>query len=163
MNNFSARLKSLMESQGLTQQALAERAKTSQASIYRYLSKGVIPQPKMLYDLAAALGVNPGWLETGKGDKHAPPDLRQTRPGLALLGQSTRLQAEIPPEVQAVLQDSHASPFASHSEEEIWLYIAETASAAPGEKPLNQRLYISNISEATNELRRRLPIMSYRS
>jgi transcriptional regulator with XRE-family HTH domain len=159
MNNFSARLKSLMESQGLTQQELAQRARTSQASIYRYRSKGVLPQPKALLDLAAALNVSPTWLETGKGDKYSTADATKIRPGSPALRQLT---ADIPPDLGVILADSHHSPFSGHSEREIWDYIATTATAAPTEKPLNQRLYLGNLLAAVQELQRRLPLTTYR-
>jgi transcriptional regulator with XRE-family HTH domain len=166
MNNFPTRLDSLMKSLGLTQAALAHKAQTSQASIYRYLKQNVKPQPKALLDLAHALGVSPHWLETGQGDKHLPPGKSETRPGqFTPIGHLTDFSKAppIPPDIEQLLNDAHASPFATHSDSEIWEYIAETATNAPNEKALNQRFYISNIQSATQELQRRIHPISYRS
>lgn len=168
MNNFSARLKSLMESMGLTQQRLAQLARTSQASIYRYLSGKASPQPRALEELAAALHVSPVWLLTGKGSKHAATDSaaavilhRQAvthPPGTA----AAALAGQIPDDISRAMEDAHASPFALHSEEEIWDYITTTAASASQEKPLNKRLYLGNMLSAISELQRRLTPAGYR-
>jgi transcriptional regulator with XRE-family HTH domain len=163
MNNFSARLKGLMETHGLTQQRLAEKARTSQASIYRYLNTETLPQPRVAELLAAVFKVSPTWLLTGKGDKFAPNPETDTHyrfpPGQA----AATLAPQIPEDITRLMDEAHASPFAHHTDPEIWDFIATTAQNAPSEKPLNQRLYLGNLLSAVQELQRRLPGVSYRN
>jgi hypothetical protein len=156
MNNFPVRLRALMDAQGLTQQALAQRARTSQASIFRYLSAGVRPQPKAMADLALALGVHPEWLNTGKGEKFLPPGVGLANVGRPLLSRSQDPASEPPPEITATMNAQHESPFQGHTESELWEFITETSSAAKKEKPLNKRIFLGNIQSATEELRRRI-------
>jgi transcriptional regulator with XRE-family HTH domain len=76
-NNFPIRLRELMEDQQLTQQALAEKANTSQTSVMRWLAGSSRPHPRALADLAVALGVRPAWLEDGTEPRDLPLAMRK--------------------------------------------------------------------------------------
>lgn len=82
VNTIAERLKEARDDLGLTQPALAEKAGVSQGTIGN-IEAGLRKRPRDLLAIAAALGVNPGWMESGKGPKKAGvqniepgPDLR---------------------------------------------------------------------------------------
>ncbi len=56
-----------MESRALNQSSLAKAARTTQSTVYRWLT-GTQPRAKMLEDLCNALGVSKGWLLRGEGE-----------------------------------------------------------------------------------------------
>lgn len=66
MNSIAQRLKQAREAAGMTQPALAEKAGVSQGTIGN-IESGLRKRPRELLSIAAALGVNPSWLDTGKG------------------------------------------------------------------------------------------------
>ena len=66
MNSIAERLKQAREAAGMTQPALAEKAGVSQGTIGN-IESGLRKRPRELLSIAAALGVNPSWLDTGKG------------------------------------------------------------------------------------------------
>ncbi len=59
------RLRELRIQQGFTQYELAELAHTSQAVIQK-IENGKSKNPRIVGDLALALGVNPAWLQWGE-------------------------------------------------------------------------------------------------
>jgi len=67
-STFGDRLKRERKAQNLTQDALATLAKTSQQVISNIERNGQ-DKTGATVAIAKALGVNPEWLETGKGDK----------------------------------------------------------------------------------------------
>ena len=73
MKTFSDRLKQARKLRGYTQLALARRARLSQSAIGSYES-GQRQSSRSLRKLAAALNIEPEWLETGKGPMEASPD-----------------------------------------------------------------------------------------
>ena len=79
MNSIAQRLKQAREAAGMTQPALAEMAGVSQDTIGN-IESGLRKRPRELLSIAAALGVNPSWLETGKG---------QMRSGVVTPGESS--------------------------------------------------------------------------
>lgn len=70
MNALADRINERMEELGLTQEMLARRSRVSQAAIHKICS-GKTKQTRKLVQIAAVLGVNPYWLETGLGEKLA--------------------------------------------------------------------------------------------
>lgn len=71
-NFFSINLARLMEERGLTQEALAERAKVGYHTVFRAVSKGVIPRGLNQAKLAEALGVSVADLNADPYQR--PPD-----------------------------------------------------------------------------------------
>lgn len=59
---FAARLRNLMETQGITQQQLAERLQIGQPAVSNILNRQCRPQRKTVVRIANALGVEPGSL-----------------------------------------------------------------------------------------------------
>ncbi len=72
VKTIAERLKESREEAGLTQPALALRAGVSQGTIGN-IETGLRKRPRELLSIAAALGVNASWLETGKGEKKPHP------------------------------------------------------------------------------------------
>lgn len=70
MNTIAERLKIAREAAKLTQPELAAKAGVSQGTIGN-IESGLRKRPRDLLSIAAALGVNPEWLETGKGQMHS--------------------------------------------------------------------------------------------
>ncbi|MFG5779898.1 XRE family transcriptional regulator [Comamonas sp. J-3] len=68
MNTIAERLKQAREELGLTQPELAAKAKVSQGTIGN-IETGLRKRPRELLAIASALGVDPAWLESGKGHK----------------------------------------------------------------------------------------------
>lgn len=77
MKTIADRLKEARESSGLTQPELAKKAKVAQGTIGN-IEAGLRKRPRDLLAIAAALKVNPGWLETGDGPKAS---VQNTEPG----------------------------------------------------------------------------------
>lgn len=73
MNTIAERLKQAREELGLTQPELAAKAKVSQGTIGN-IETGLRKRPRELLAIASALGVEPAWLESGKGQKSATQD-----------------------------------------------------------------------------------------
>lgn len=69
VNTIAERLKLAREAAGLTQPELANKAGVSQGTIGN-IEAGLRKRPRDLLSIAAALGVAPEWLETGKGLMH---------------------------------------------------------------------------------------------
>lgn len=72
---MGARLAEARERRAMTQEQLAERSGSNQARISVFERRNS-RSTELLYDLAAALEVNPVWLLTGEGDSwldSAPP------------------------------------------------------------------------------------------
>ena len=70
MNTIAERLKEARDAVGLTQPELAVKAGVSQGTIGN-IEAGIRKRPRDLLAIAAALNVNPAWLETGKGSRCA--------------------------------------------------------------------------------------------
>lgn len=70
MNTIAERLKEAREAAGMTQPQLAAKAKVSQGTIGN-IESGLRKRPRDLLSIAAALNVDPAWLETGKGPMQA--------------------------------------------------------------------------------------------
>jgi len=66
LETLAARVKYMMDFNGLSQQSLADQVGVSQQAIGQIL-KGDISNPKKILEISTALGVNPHWLKTGKG------------------------------------------------------------------------------------------------
>lgn len=66
MNTIGARMRTIREELNLSQRDLADLAKVSQSTIGN-VEAGLRDQPRKLNAIAEILGVNPLWLETGKG------------------------------------------------------------------------------------------------
>lgn len=66
MNTIGARMRTIREELNLSQRELADLAKVSQSTIGN-VEAGLREQPRKLNTIAEILGVNPLWLETGKG------------------------------------------------------------------------------------------------
>jgi transcriptional regulator with XRE-family HTH domain len=66
VNTFAERLKSARLAVGLSQTELARLAKISTGAIGNY-EAGTRDNPRELFALSAALGVNPEWLQSGRG------------------------------------------------------------------------------------------------
>lgn len=71
--DFSSRLRELMDEHYISQGELAIRLRTSQSTVMRWL-KGSMPRVRMLSDLAEALNTTPVWLAQGRGVRQFPPD-----------------------------------------------------------------------------------------
>ncbi len=71
------RLRELRIHQGLTQDELAKSAHTSQAVIQK-IENGKSKNPRIVGNLALALGVNPAWLQWGQ--PYAPMRIEQPKP-----------------------------------------------------------------------------------
>ena len=65
MENFGARLKSILESEGITQSELSEMAETTGATISRYVNDNRVPTANQLNKIAKALGVSVDYLLRG--------------------------------------------------------------------------------------------------
>lgn len=119
-------------------------------------------------EIAAKLNISASYyseLEAGK--KPWPPEILRKLSedfgiGTPLFSAAAKLSEEIPADVAQIVEDSHRSPFAKHTEDEIWDYIEEAARDARECKPLNQRMYLTNIQDAAEELKGRLPAINYR-
>jgi transcriptional regulator with XRE-family HTH domain len=72
MSEFKDRLKEARAEAGLTQEALADELDVSQSSI-GMLESGQNKTARNVSQIAAVLGVQSLWLETGKGPKHLGP------------------------------------------------------------------------------------------
>lgn len=82
VNTIGERLRAEREVAGLTQGALAAKAGVSQGAIGN-VEAGLRRQPRALLPIAEALGLNPSWLATGKGQKHrSAPDAADATPTL---------------------------------------------------------------------------------
>lgn len=84
MNTIGERIKSMRDELGLSQGELAKLSGVTQATIGN-VEAGIRNQPRKLISIAAALGVNAEWLETGRGPKEAPTksiDASNVRPNL---------------------------------------------------------------------------------
>lgn len=68
VKTIAERLKSAREDLGLSQGELAKRAGVSQSTIANF-EAGTRHSPRKLLAIAAALRVDPNWLETGKGSR----------------------------------------------------------------------------------------------
>lgn len=68
MKTIAERLKEAREEAGLTQPALAVKAKVSQGTIGN-IESGIRKRPRDLLSIAKALGVSATWLESGNGPK----------------------------------------------------------------------------------------------
>ncbi|HGO5814497.1 TPA: XRE family transcriptional regulator [Mannheimia haemolytica] len=66
MNSLAFRMKSVMQSKGISQSLLAEKIGSSQQAIALILSEQ-ISSPKKIVEIADALDVDVNWLKTGKG------------------------------------------------------------------------------------------------
>lgn len=78
MKTIAERLKEAREDAGLTQPALAEKAKVSQGTIGN-IESGLRKRPRDLLSIAEALGVSATWLESGNGPKKVKFDANITR------------------------------------------------------------------------------------
>lgn len=67
MNSLAFRMKSVMQSKGISQSLLAEKIGSSQQAIALILSEQ-ISSPKKIVEIADALDVDVNWLKTGKGE-----------------------------------------------------------------------------------------------
>lgn len=67
MNSLAFRMKSVMQSKGISQSLLAEKIGSSQQAIALILSEQ-ISNPKKIVEIADALDVDVNWLKTGKGE-----------------------------------------------------------------------------------------------
>lgn len=74
MNTLRQRLKAARDEAGLTQPELAARAGVAQSTIGN-IEAGTRKRPRELLSIAAALGVNPEWLETGDGPMKSGVDI----------------------------------------------------------------------------------------
>lgn len=72
VKTIGERIKWARERADLTQQQLADKAKVSQGTIGN-LESGIRGRPRALLDIAAALELNPAWVETGRGDWSLKP------------------------------------------------------------------------------------------
>lgn len=67
MKTLAERLSYVMSENGITQSALAEMVGITQQSIQKIV-RGETLEPKKIYEIATALGVDIDWLKTGKGE-----------------------------------------------------------------------------------------------
>ena len=65
IENIGSRLRMLRREKGHTQAELGDLAGTNQASIQK-IENGKSIRPRMIMELAEALGVNPAWLQFGE-------------------------------------------------------------------------------------------------
>lgn len=73
MNEFGKRVREMLEVRGMTQSELARLVGTKQQTInYIVHSDAPARSSKYATRIAEALGVNPVWLQTGKGDRNSP-------------------------------------------------------------------------------------------
>jgi phage repressor protein C with HTH and peptisase S24 domain len=70
MKTLADRVKEERESRDWSQKELAFRAKVSQSTVGN-LEAGINLDPRKLPEIAQALGLNPMWCKTGKGEKYA--------------------------------------------------------------------------------------------
>lgn len=70
MNTLAERIKYTREIKNLSQNDVATRAGISQPTYFK-IESGLTKKPRNILELAQALGVNPTWLATGKGEMHA--------------------------------------------------------------------------------------------
>lgn len=80
MKKFSDRLRHSRSLRGYTQAELARLAGLSQSAVASYES-GERKSSRGLFKLAAALGVEAQWLDTGKGPMERPADVYAAAPG----------------------------------------------------------------------------------
>jgi len=149
MNNFPSRLRELMHDQKLTQQALAEKASTSQTSVMRWLSGAARPHPRALAELAVALGVRPAWLAEGT----EPRDLSYAMRKGKRIDDST-LREESPRYAQTNGRSS--SSLALLEDKELWELVEGLPHmiASATNDTVRQRL-ASDAEQAAHELRER--------
>lgn len=81
LGTLAARLVEAREGVGLTQEAFAKKAGVAVGTIGN-LEAGTRKRPRDLLAIAAAAGVRPEWLETGKGPKYPRSDLAAADPEL---------------------------------------------------------------------------------
>lgn len=68
MGTLAQRLKSVMDEQGVSQNALAKAIGVTQPSIKKIIDGNTL-EPKKIMEIATALGVDAEWLKTGKGEQ----------------------------------------------------------------------------------------------
>lgn len=83
MDTLACRLNDCMSAKELTQDRLAELSGVSQTTIYK-LCSGKTMESRKLVQIAAALGVTPMWLATGKGRRENTYGLQDVDKQLAI-------------------------------------------------------------------------------
>ena len=74
--SIGTRIKEARRDKKLTQKQLADKVGVKQPTLSE-LENGDSAGTTMVASFAAALGVNALWLETGKGEKHSPQELKR--------------------------------------------------------------------------------------
>ncbi|MCK3658533.1 repressor [Pasteurellaceae bacterium Pebbles2] len=79
MDTLAQRLRYLLDTQGVSQNALAKMIGVTQASVGKII-RGETLEPKKIYEIATALNVNVEWLKTGNGNSTIGMTVVQAEP-----------------------------------------------------------------------------------